>query len=127
MKKLLTALAAAAMVLSSCGRDSSSYSAVGFVHNDLSDEAYMSFYRFEGCIVFDLDGSEGSRLDYSGKLEKGHITVSIDRDGTRRELFALADGDEISAALDLPENDTVYLIIETSDSCENGDMQFSIG
>ena len=127
MKKALTALAAAAAVgLASCGRYSSSYNAVGFVHNELSDSAFMDFYRFEGRIVFDLDGDEGDSLEYSGRLEKGSITVSIDRDGTKQELFRLSDGGEVSSSLALPEKDKVYIIAETDGSCENGRIDIEI-
>ena len=126
MKKMIIPLAAAAFLLSGCSKYSSDYDAVGFVHNDLSDEAYMDFYKFDGHIVFDLDGSEGSRLEYSGKLEKGSITVSIDSDGRKKELFSLSDSSEVTSSLDLPQTDTVYLIVETSGSCENGDIHFNI-
>ncbi|MBQ9545043.1 MAG: hypothetical protein IJV00_07945 [Clostridia bacterium] len=111
-----------------CGKYVSHYSAVGFVHSNESGSAFMTFYKFEGTMVFKLNRKSENQavIKYSGKLEEGEIIVYYDCGGTKKELFSLHSGDELeSSGGELPE-DTVYIIVETDGSCQNGDLRFEI-
>ena len=73
MKKVFTAIVAAIVLLSfaGCGKYSSSYKAVAFVHSNESISAFMNFYSFDGRMVFKLKIAGEGDLKYSAKLETG--------------------------------------------------------
>ena len=114
--------------MAGCSKYISHYKAVGFVHSNDSKSAYMSFFEFEGNINFKLKckSENQAQIKYSGKLETGSITVYYDCGGTKKELFSVCSGDDIqSSGGYLPEN-TVYIIVEASEKCKNGDFKFEI-
>lgn len=111
-----------------CGKYSSHYNTVGHVYSNDSDSAWMSFIEFEGSEVFKLkcNGYNQAIIKYSGELESGSLTVYYDCGGEKQELFSLHSGDDIQGSGgDLPE-DTVYIIIETSEKCYNGSLSFDV-
>ena len=113
-------------VITGCGKYTSSYNAVGFVHSNVSGSAFMNFYKFKGTIVFTLKCKEDGVIDYSAKLEKGSLKVYYDADGEKKELLSLGDGDSVNASLeDLPKG-KVYIIVETDGKCKNGDLKFDV-
>ena len=122
------------LTLTACGKYISSWSATGFVHSNTSKSAYMSFWKFSGTMVFKLKCTDDTKeiLKFSGKLdnedeeENGNITVYYDIDGTKRELFSLANGESVEASLDKLNEGTVYIIVETDGSCEDGELDFNI-
>ena len=67
---LVSMLILSIMILTACGKYISSWNAVGFVHSNTSDSAYMSFYKFDGTIVFKLKCTDSSKdkLKYNGNL-----------------------------------------------------------
>ena len=85
--------------LTACGKYNSSWSATAFAHSNTSKSASMSFWKFDGTIVFKLKCKDSGKevLKYSGKLdgkeENGTITVYYDDDGTKKELFSLKNGE----------------------------------
>ncbi len=122
------------LTLTACSKYNSSWSAAAFAHSNTSKSASMSFWRFEGTIVFKLQckDSEKEVLTYNGKLnneegENGTITVYYDTDGTKKELFSLKNGETVEATLDKLNKGTVYIIVETDLRCENGALEFNIG
>ena len=126
MKKIATVMIAAVlcvMCFAGCDKYTSKYNAVGFVHSNTSKEASMSFFEFEGTMVFELE-SRGDQLRYSAKLEKGSASVCYDIDGIRKDLFKLNAGEKTSASVSGFENKKVTIIIETNGKCENGDFKF---
>ncbi len=133
MKKTAAILLTAAMLilcfaLSGCGEHSSSYKAVGFVHSNESDSAFMSFYTFEGRMVFRLRcGSKNEgRLRYAGQLEEGSVTVYCECGGEKTLLFSLGDGGDISPSVERIGKGKVYVTVETDGKCSNGDFWFEI-
>lgn len=128
MKKVVILIASAILVflLTSCGGYTSSYKAVGFVHSNESDAAFMSFYSFEGRMVFKLKSSSEGDLKYTSKLESGYATVYYDFYGTKQELFSISAGEEIDSHGGYVEAGTVYIIVETDGVCQNGDFHFSL-
>ena len=132
MKKMTKAILALVMVIASlsltgCGKYTSSWSASAYVHSNTSTYAYMNFWTFKGTQVHTMKcKNETGTLIYSGKLEKGNVVVYVDYDGTKKELFRLSEGEEVSAALNDLKNGTVYVIFETDGKCENGEFEFEI-
>ena len=120
--------------LTACGKYTSSWSAVGFVHSNTSKSASMSFWKFSGTMVFKLKCKDATKevLNYNGRLENeddgenGSITVYYDVDGTKNELFSLQNGESVEASFDKLNEGTVYIIVETDGRCENGELEFNI-
>ena len=130
MRKILLLFAAAALALSlaGCGRYVSHYHAIGFVHSNESDSAFMSFYSFDGSMVFKLKNrnDSGGQLEASAKLESGSAAVYVDDNGTKRELCVVGAGDDVETAAVLSGRGTVYVIVETDGKCMNGDFRFDV-
>lgn len=129
MKKLFLLFLAAVLIVSfsGCGKYVSHYRAVGFAHSNESDSAFMSFYSFDGRMVFKLkNGNDADgRLKVSATLESGSAKVYAD-DGTKTELCAVHAGDTIETTAALSGKGTVWVIVETSEKCMNGDFRFSV-
>ena len=128
MKKIVIFLVSALLMLSlaGCGKYVSSYKALGFVHSNKSDSAYMSFASFEGRMVFRLKSSGEGDLKYSARLESGSATVYYDFYGDRQELFSISGGEEADSRGGYVEAGTVYIIVETDGGCQNGEFRFSL-
>lgn len=118
---------ALAMLLCSfgCGGYKSKYKAVGFVHSNNTESANMSFYTFDGRMVFKLHTTRESDIKYSAKLESGSATVYYDWAG-KQELFSIKGGEELDSRNGYVDNGTVYIIVETDGECMNGEFSFSI-
>ncbi len=129
MKKRVILLVSALLLMSfgGCGKYSSSYKAVAFVHSNESDSAFMSFYSFEGRMVFKLKTSAEGDLKYTARLESGSAAVYYDFYGTKEILFSISGGEEIDSHGGYVEPGTVYIIVETDGACNNGDFRFSTG
>ena len=129
MKKLAMLLVSVffLITLAGCAKYSSDYNAVGFVHNNDSNSAFMNFYTFDGCIVFKLKSSAEGDVHYTAKLESGSAAVYYDAFGEKEELFTISDGGEIDSQGGYIEAGTVYIIVETDGKCQNGEFHFSIG
>lgn len=86
----------------------------------------MSFYSFDGRIVFKLKSTGEGDIKYSAKLESGSAKVYYDFYGTKTELFSISGGNEINSHNGYIEAGTVYVIVETDRKCQNGDFNFSV-
>ncbi len=128
MKKTVILLVSALLVLSfaGCGRYTSGYKAVGFVHSNESDSAFMSFRSFEGRMVFKLKSASEGDLKFTAALETGNAAVYYDFYGTRQALFSISAGETIDAHGGYVESGPVYIIVETDGVCRNGDFRFSL-
>jgi len=128
MKKLVALVAAVIMSLSlaGCGGPVSHYKAVGFVHSETSDSSFMSFMTFSGTMVFGMKCREGERIVYSAKLESGSAVVSCESGGVRKELFSVKAGEELSSSIEYTGEEKVYIIVETTEDCGNGDFRFDV-
>lgn len=129
MKRIALWLVTAVLLLSlvGCGGYTSHYKAVGFVHSNESDEAFMNFYSFEGTMVFKMKCKEpGAKLRASAALESGSAAVYYDENGTKTALCTVQAGEETELSADLSGTGTVYVIVETSEKCGNGEFRFSI-
>ena len=128
MRKIAVLLVCAVLLLTlaGCGKYASSYKAVGFVHSNESDSAFMNFYSFEGRMVFKLKSSGEGDLQYTADLESGSATVYYDYSGTKQELFSISAGETLDSHGGYVESGTVYIIVETGGACQNGDFHFSL-
>ena len=130
MKKMLSAFAlgmALLFCLSGCGKYASHYNATAFVHSNESDSAFMSFWKFEGTMVFKLKcESADEALAWSAKLETGSATIFYDCGDGKTELCAVSAGDDLQDVLDELTPGTVYIIVETDGKCETGNFDFKI-
>ena len=124
---LIALLAILSLCLSGCEKYTSHYNATAFVHSNESDHAFMSFWKFEGRMVFKLKCKEaGQSLAYTAKLETGSAAVYYDCGDGKTELCAVNAGDETQSVLEGLKPGTVYVIVETDGQCENGDFHFDI-
>ena len=131
MKRILSlvlVLLFAACSLTGCTKYVSHYYTIGHVCSNTSESARTSFMEFEGSEVFKLKCKNGetAEIQYSGKLESGGLTAYYDCGGGKTELFSIRSGEEISAYSERLSAKTVYVIIETSEKCKNGDFRFEI-
>ena len=123
---LISLICLLAMVLSGCGRYTSSWSAVGCAQSNTSDSAFVSFYKLSGKMVFKLKSDVDEEIHYQGKLKSGSLTVYYDTDGTKKELFSMKSGEEVDDRIGDLQKGTTYIIIETDERCENGDLHFDL-
>ena len=125
---LLFVLIFAVCGLTGCGKYASHYNTVGHVYSGTSDSARTSFMELDGTEVFKLKCESGKTAEilYSGKLETGSLTVFYDCGEGKTELFSLNAGEEINACSDPFPADTVYIIMETREACQNGSFSFEI-
>lgn len=128
MKKICILLVSAILIvmLTGCGKYTSGYNAVRFVHSSDSDSAFMNFYSFKGRMVFKLKSSGEGELKYTAKLESGNATVYYDFFGTKQELFTISSEEELDSHGGYVEAGTVYIIVETDGTCKNGEFRFSL-
>lgn len=123
MKKILP-LILIVLILTGCSKYPSHYNAVGFVHSNDSSSEFMDFHSFDGSISFKLKA--GEQLEYSGKLDIGSATVYYDCDGSKKELFEINSGEEVDSSVDTPGGGSLYIIVETGEKCEDGEMKFEV-
>ena len=115
------------LALSGCGKYTSSWSAVGYIHSNDSDSGYMNFYKFKGREVFTMKSDSSERhIKYSGTLEKGSVKVYYDIGDEKKELFTLKEGETIEAVSEDLSEGKVYVIVETDGECSNGKLDFAI-
>jgi hypothetical protein len=128
MKKICILLVSAILIvmLTGCGKYTSGYNAVGFVHSSDSDSAFMNFYSFKGRMVFKLKSSGEGELKYTAKLESGNAAGYYDFFGTKQELFSISSEEELDSHGGYVEAGTVYIIVETDGTCKNGEFRFSL-
>ena len=128
MKRTLSLITSLTLLLSltGCGKYTSSYKAVGFVHSNSSGSAEMRFYSFEGKMVFKLKSSGEGDLKYTAELESGTAAVYYDYSGTRSELFTISSGEALDSHGGYIETGTVYIIVETDRESKNGAFSFNV-
>ncbi len=120
-------LASMLICLDGCGKYSSKYRAVGFIHSNESDSAFMNFYEFTGRMVFRLNNKTGGNLKCYAKLEDGEAEIFYDSEGEKTSLCAVHSGDEFKIDSPNLKKGIIYIIAETDAKCKNGEFKFEIG
>lgn len=117
-------------MLCSCGKYVNSYFAIVLTTSCQGDEASMEFGTFEGTYNFKLkrQGSAEHTLDFESSLAEGEMNVYIGVDGEKELLRTVKGGeayDETIVLDDKYDNEkVVYIILETTGECVNGDFEF---
>lgn len=114
------------VLLCGCSKYISSYKALGFIHTNTSNNAYMGFHSFEGRMVFTLKSKGEGEIKYTASLEEGSAAVFYDCYGTKSELFTIESGESYESSGGYIEDGTVYIIVETDGKCKGGEFRFSL-
>ena len=132
MKKIcfMLALILTLVMLCSCGGYVKSYSATIMITSCLGDEASMEFDTFKGTYHFKLrrDDIAAHTLDLEASLAEGEMNIYIGVDGEKELLRTVKGGesyDETITLNDKYDNEkTIYVILESTDKCVEGDFEF---
>ena len=132
MKKVCFALLIVLTLATLCGCSGyvKNYSATILITSCHGDEASMEFDTFSGTYNFKLkrEGALEHTLDYEASLEEGEMKVYIGVDGEKELLRTIKGGESYDETIILDnkyDNEkTVYVILESTDKCVNGDFEF---
>jgi len=114
----------------SCGGYVNSYSATILITSCQGDEADMEFDTFKGTYNFRLrrDGVAAHTLDFEADLAEGEMNVYIGVDGEKELLRTVKGGESYDETIPLDnkyDNEkTIYIILESTDKCVDGDFEF---
>ena len=117
-------------LLCSCGGYVKNYSATILITSCQGDEASMKFDTFKGTYNFKLkrDGIAEHTLDFEASLAEGEMNVYIGVDGEKELLRTVKGGefyDETIILDDKYNNEkNIYVILESTGKCVNGDFEF---
>ena len=128
MKKIISVLFIILLAFSfvGCSKYVSSFSATVLITSQDHDSAKMSFSTFKGTKVFALrcDDDDGE-LEYKAELEEGSMTVYIDQDGEKVELFSIGAGEKVSSDVKISKG-YIYVIIESTEKSKKGSFEFDV-
>lgn len=132
MKKACFALVLilAFIFLCGCGGYVKSYSATFLITSCFGDEASMKFDTFRGTYNFKLrrEGAAEHTLDFEASLDEGEINVYVGVGGEKELLRTVKGGelyDETIILDDKYDNEkAIYVILETTGKCVDGDFEF---
>ena len=132
MKKigLVLATVLALALLCSCSGYVKSYSATVLLTSCHGDEASMKFDTFKGTYNFKLrrDSVADHTLDFEASLAEGEINVYIGVNGEKELLRTIKGGESYNETITLDDKydneKTIYVIIESTGKCANGDFEF---
>lgn len=117
-------------MLCSCDGYVKNYSATVLITSCQGDEASMKFDTFKGTYNFKLrrNGAAEHTLDLEAELAEGEMNVYIGVDGEKELLRTVKGGefyDETITLDDKYDNEkTVYVILESTGKCVDGDFEF---
>ncbi|MCR5528341.1 MAG: hypothetical protein K6F49_03890 [Saccharofermentans sp.] len=128
MKRIAAAVLLLTMALTGCSGYNEHYSATVLISSEGNNQAYQRFWKFKGTRVLDLNNSDKDKdtLYYTATLDEGSVTVYVDYDGEKRELFTIEGGEEVEDSISGIDFHHVYVIIESDGTCEEGDFEFEI-
>jgi len=117
-------------MLCSCGGYVKSYSATILITSCQGHEASMKFDTFKGTYNFKLrrDGDADHTLDLDASLAEGEMNVYIGVDGEKELLRTVKGGESCDETIPLDDKyddeKTVYIILESTGECVDGDFEF---
>ena len=132
MKKVCLALLTILTLgmLCSCGGYIKNYSATILITSCQGDKASMEFDTFNGTYNFNLrrDNMAEYTLDYEASLAEGEMSVYIGGDGEKELLFIVKGGESYDETITLhnkyDNEKTIYIILESTGKCVDGDFEF---
>ena len=133
MKKTCAVLVLILMrcMLCGCGGYVKSYAATFLITSDHGDTASMKFGTFRGTYNFRLkrDGIPAHTLDLDCSLGEGEMNVYIGVGGEKEWLFTVRGGESYDKTIAIDETydheKTIYIILESTDICVDGDFAFA--
>lgn len=117
-------------MLCSCGRYVKSYSATILITSCQGNEASMEFDTFKGTYNFKLrrDSDAEHTLNLEASLAEGEINVYIGVDGEKELLRTVKGGESYDETIILDDKynneKTIYVILESTGKCVDGDFEF---
>jgi len=117
-------------LLCSCSGYVKNYSATILITSCQGDEASMEFDTFKGTYNFKLKGKNDSdhTLDCEASLVEGEMKVYIGVDREKELLFTIKGGESYNDTITLDDRydneRVVYIILESTDKCVDGDFEF---
>ena len=132
MKKacFLLVLIFSLFMLCSCEGYVKSYSATILITSDHGDEASMKFDTFKGTYNFKLRKEKiaENTLDFEASLLEGEMNVYIGVDGEKELLYTVKGGESYDETIILDDKyankKAIYVILESTDKCVDGDFEF---
>ena len=133
MKKFVSVIIATVALifcftLSACGNKYvSHYSAMLMVRENTSNKAAVTFDNFSGTYVMKLknNGVDEVFITYEATLREGNIKVFYDFHDEKLNLFDIkTDGSVDSKTETFTGNKTIYIIIESDGTCNDGSFSF---
>ena len=132
MKKVyfILALLLTLAILCSCSGYVKSYSATILITSHINNEASMEFDTFKGTYNFKLEGKNASdhALDCEASIAEGEMKVYIGVDGEKELLFTIKGGESYNETITLDDKydnaKKIYVILESTDKCKDGDFEF---
>ncbi|MBQ3047140.1 MAG: hypothetical protein IJD54_03730 [Clostridia bacterium] len=118
------------LTLSSCGGYVKSYSATILITSCIGDEASMEFDIFKGTYNFKLRKEKiaENTLDFEASLLEGEMNVYIGVDGEKELLYTVKGGESYDETIILDDKyankKAIYVILESTDKCVDGDFEF---
>ena len=117
-------------LLCSCGGYVKNYSATFLVTSCHGDEASMEFDTFKGTYNFKLKAKNDSdhTLDLEASLAEGEMNIYIGVDGEKDLLRTVKGGESYDETIILDDKydneKTIYVILESTGKCVDGDFEF---
>ena len=132
MKKVcfVLALILTLVMLCSCGGYVKSYFATILITSCQGDEASMEFDTFKGTYNFKLrrDGAPQHTLDLEASISEGDMNIYIGVDGEKELLRTVKGGESYDETITLDDKydseKTIYVILESTGKCVDGDFEF---
>lgn len=117
-------------LLCSCGGYVKSYSATILITSCQGDEASMEFDTFKGTYNFKLrrEGAAEHTLDLEASLAEGEMKVYIGVNGEKELIRTVKGGESYDETIMLDDKydneKTIYVILESTSKCVDGDFEF---
>ena len=113
------------LLLTGCGKYSSTYTATLCVQNNFAKKAIMHFSTFKGRMVFKLK-CDNEKISYSATLEAGDAIIYYDYQDEKKVLFQLHEGEEINSSSEAITSSKVYVIVEFEQVGHDGKIDFNV-
>jgi len=132
MKKIafFLALILTLAALCGCGGYVKNYSATILITSCRGDEASMEFDTFQGTYPFKLKRDDAAKhtLDLEASLTEGEMNVYLGVDGKKELLLTVKGGESYDETITLDgkydNKKTIYVILESTGKCTDGDFEF---
>ena len=117
-------------LLCGCSGYVKSYSATILITSCQGDEASMEFDTFKGTYNFKLKAKNDSdhTLDLEASLAEGEMNIYIGVDGEKDLLRTVKGGESYDETITLDDKydneKTIYVILESTGKCVDGDFEF---